>query len=298
MTKEGLWRDKQIEYRRSMSGFSGARVELIYSGAQVRVRKTSSDIFQNARLMAQESLQAAAYENDLATPRVLGSGFHGDLFCFEMGFIQGESVALSVREGQQIDFERLLDFIDQIIESFVRSEKGHVHWSSFESKINEIEAKCHHILEQFELKQDFDQIRKFVLEQEYAIPQSDCHGDLTLENILVTSQQEFFLIDFDAPSIKSWVLDIGKLLQDCWGHWCLRDTIVGPKPRGSYANAALRLKDLSDALEHRILRPRGVDIALMRKLCIFHLLRVLPYTKDYQILRFILKRANRVMNEA
>lgn len=49
----------------------------------------------------------------------------------------------------------------------------------------------------------------------YEFPSSFCHGDLTLENVLVTGDGEMVLIDpnYSPELFQSWVLDLGKLLQ-------------------------------------------------------------------------------------
>lgn len=46
-------------------------------------------------------------------------------------------------------------------------------------------------------------------------PRSFCHGDLTLENVLVTGDGEMVLIDpnYSPDLFQSWILDLGKLLQ-------------------------------------------------------------------------------------
>lgn len=50
---------------------------------------------------------------------------------------------------------------------------------------------------------------------------SICHGDLTLENIIV-KDDEVYLIDFLDSFYDSWFLDIGILLQDVQTMWSYR----------------------------------------------------------------------------
>ena len=62
------------------------------------------------------------------------------------------------------------------------------------------------------------------------IPESPCHGDLTLENILLTAGKTVGLIDCDEAFVSSWWLDFGKLFQDIAGHWCLRGLYAAGAP--------------------------------------------------------------------
>jgi hypothetical protein len=53
------------------------------------------------------------------------------------------------------------------------------------------------------------------------LPQSQYHGDLTLENIIKTDD-EFYMIDAVTIEYDSWVFDIAKLRQDLECRWFLR----------------------------------------------------------------------------
>lgn len=50
---------------------------------------------------------------------------------------------------------------------------------------------------------------------------SPCHGDMTLENIIIKNDNLFF-IDFLDSFYDSWILDIGTLLQDVQVMWSYR----------------------------------------------------------------------------
>ncbi len=53
------------------------------------------------------------------------------------------------------------------------------------------------------------------------VPKCFCHGDLTLSNIIFKDNQ-IHLIDFLDSFVNSYYIDIIKLRQDLYYHWCLK----------------------------------------------------------------------------
>ncbi len=97
------------------------------------------------------------------------------------------------------------------------------------------------------------------------LPSSTYHGDLTLENIIYSSTNKFYLIDCLQSEYDSWVFDVCKLRQDLKCNWFMRNNI-------------------SNNLLHYT---KIIDNTLIQKynhlnddnLLILMLLRVYPYTK-------------------
>lgn len=54
------------------------------------------------------------------------------------------------------------------------------------------------------------------------LPRSTYHGDMTLENIIYSNSNKFYLIDAVTLRYDSWVFDIAKLRQDLECKWFLR----------------------------------------------------------------------------
>jgi aminoglycoside phosphotransferase len=54
------------------------------------------------------------------------------------------------------------------------------------------------------------------------LPSSNYHGDLTLENIIFTTDRGFFLIDCATTEYDSYIFDIAKLRQDLELGWFTR----------------------------------------------------------------------------
>ena len=55
------------------------------------------------------------------------------------------------------------------------------------------------------------------------LPQSQCHGDFTLENLIYSKDSQFYMIDVSTGPYDSWIFDIAKMRQDFDGHWFIRN---------------------------------------------------------------------------
>jgi hypothetical protein len=127
-------------------------------------------------------------------------------------------------------------------------------------------------------------------------PQGSCHGDLTLENILLRQDNSLSFIDFDVPEHCSWHLDIGKLYQDVWGYWCLRTLALADPGGADLVNAQVRLHQLSAVFAGQIelLVPDGR--ARIRQMAAFHLMQTLPYTSHGEVARYAVGRIEAVLD--
>lgn len=112
------------------------------------------------------------------------------------------------------------------------------------------------------------------------LPQSMYHGDMTLENVIYSTQNRFYFIDAVTLKYDSWVFDIAKLRQDLDCKWFLRrDNIM----------LDVKLKNIQD----KILK--DFPIANCDELLILMLLRVyLHCEKDSLEYNFIMKEINRL----
>lgn len=114
----------------------------------------------------------------------------------------------------------------------------------------------------------------FEVVSQQELPSSFCHGDLTLENVLVTGEGEMVLIDPNyAPDLfQSWVLDIGKLLQSIHSdyHRVFNSSSgVDPTPHFEYLRGYLKerslwkmalVSELSHIMRLRKYRPPGEHV--------------------------------------
>lgn len=71
------------------------------------------------------------------------------------------------------------------------------------------------------------------------LPSSLCHGDFTLENLIYSKDNQFYMIDAVTVPYDSWIFDISKLRQDLDGHWFIRNVDI---------DLSVQLKILRDCL--------------------------------------------------
>lgn len=111
------------------------------------------------------------------------------------------------------------------------------------------------------------------------LPASQYHGDFTMDNCLYGIDGKFYLIDPLTTEYDSWVFDLCKIMQDLECGWFIRnsDIIIYSK-----------LLAIRSALLKRY------PIANNSALLILMLLRVLPYAKNDQDKKFLIREINRL----
>lgn len=117
---------------------------------------------------------------------------------------------------------------------------------------------------------------------------SQCHGDMTLENIIVKNDRLYF-IDFLDSFYDSWFLDIGTLLQDVQVMWSYRFQ------NEVSMNTVLRLIVFRDLLLDEI---RKLDIAYVLEIyysLLQKLIRIYPYTTDELTYNFLNEKTSIVL---
>lgn len=113
------------------------------------------------------------------------------------------------------------------------------------------------------------------------IQHSQCHGDLTLENIIV-SNNDLYLIDFLDSFYDSWQIDIAKILQDIEIFWHYRKDKMDN-------NLFIRLLVLKRILLKKLIKIKDGEkiIESIYHILLLNLLRILPYTKDESTYDFL-----------
>ena len=107
----------------------------------------------------------------------------------------------------------------------------------------------------------------------HKLTNSQCHGDMTLENIIVKDDRLYF-IDFLDSFYDSWFLDIGTLLQDVQVMWSYRFE------KDVNMNTVLRLIVFRDLLLDEIRKVNPDYVLEIYYSLLQKLIRIYPYTKD------------------
>lgn len=265
--------------KRELTGHSGCGLNLIQMDGKLFVEKSAKDLAYNDRLKVQCEKQKQFASSRLQAVKVLASGYQEDgLFYFDMEYISGITMAEYLRDASLEQLDSLAEILCTNMEHKQGYDPG-AH-TIFQKKIADLEQT---------VKMNCEVVKKaFHYLKDYAwnyVIRSDCHGDFTLENILVSGNQ-IFLIDFLDSFYDSWLIDYAKILQDAELFWHYRY-----EPQMD-VNLGMRLLILRKNLKERVLKlqdgPQLLD-------CIYHILllnilRILPYTQEKVTLDYLLEK--------
>jgi len=282
---------------RPMTGHSGAEILLITQGQKNFVRKSAATPEQNARLRQQSEKLRMLARYSLSVPRVLREGTHKSGCAFyDMEYVPARTVAAAICDSAAFHRSAFLKALERMFTFFKLTEGAPVSAEAFHAKIAQIKAAgrsgvCVAHCDAIAAMAD----RLDGLNWD-GIPASEGHGDLSLENILLTADDRVVLIDCDAGWVSSWWIDAAKLYQGVSGHWFLGNLYLEDDAGRSLLHASQRLERLKPSLDSlladldRRLLPRIAQLAAL------HLFRTLPYARDERLVGFALSRIDTVLS--
>ena len=198
-----------------LGGHSGCRILLCETEDNlVYVRKISSSLDYNKRLVLQAEKQKTFVNGTIMVPDVLVSGYtESGLFYFDMEYIQGITLAEYMKT---IEIGKVRGLVETIVRSIIIPEGKNCSTDEtiFINKIELLEEKL--IPRRNEIINHALKILKNHSWNKFV--KTTCHGDLTLENIIVKDNR-LYLIDFLDSFYDSWLMDISTLLQDVQTLW-------------------------------------------------------------------------------
>jgi aminoglycoside phosphotransferase (APT) family kinase protein len=215
---------------------------------------------------------------------------------FDMAYIPGQSLANAVIQASPIDGQRVVKAVERLIWLFLLERDAAIPQSRFQDKIHEIAVLSRDHINGPSLAAIEACASGLAKKDWRGIPQSPCHGDLSLENILLTAGKSIAFIDCDNPWISSFWLDFGKLFQDVQGQWCLRN-LATRSLSSQLVNARQKLEQLRGSF---LSLASAIDTALparlpqLAALCLF---RVIPYSQDPAVVAFLCHRIQRVLED-
>jgi aminoglycoside phosphotransferase len=282
---------------RLLTGHSGAVVTLHRGETRSFVRKQAGTAAQNDRLRAQADKQADFHAQGVHCPRILGSGAVDGLFYFDMEFVAGTSIAHQCQTGIIPDRAGLVRFLLSWIAAMRQSETAPLAADAVRAKLVRVQdaALANPVLEAMSLGIKYCTNQLLALDWS-GIPQSSCHGDLTLENILHT-KTGYCLIDFDVPELSSYYFDIAKIFQDIVGHWHLREMASHSNKQPDYLNAKLAAGNLHAAILPKISATIPEMLPRLRGLVTFNLMRTLPYCHRAATGLYVIERITYILEK-
>jgi hypothetical protein len=270
-------------------GHSGADVR--FHAASGRVRKTAAAPAVNARLFAQAEMLRRFFMLGLPFPRVLAERLDAQGRAqFDMQYLPGRSIADAAIQAGAFDPATVVKSVERMIWLFAPAAGGALPAHLFGDKIRAI------------AKDSGDAVKaaaaRLAACDWTGIPQSPCHGDLTLENMLITTARTIAFIDCDEPWVSSYWLDFGKLFQDIEGHWCLRRLYAADAPAPARVNAILKLAPLARGFRDLAAATDAALPARLPQLAALGLLRAVPYAQDQASIAFICRRIAHLLDAA
>ena len=270
----------------NLGGHSGCQILLCEDeSGETFVRKISSSIDYNERLLVQKEKQENFHDGLIKVPQVLRDGYLSNgLFYFDMEYVHGITLAEYIKEVEVNEIKGIVDVLISSARTERECQSGVSSPEAFKKKIKDLEHKLSKldnsiINEAIELLATHDWSR---------ILSSSCHGDMTLENIIVRNN-ELYLIDFLDSFFDSWVFDLSTILQDVEVLWHYRDEKIDN-------NTVIRLIIMRDLLFNKLQELMGADYIEVYYTLLLKLIRIYPYTKDELTYNFLNKKTREVMD--
>lgn len=264
-----------IEFIKLLSGYSGCHVHLYKKDNKYFVRKISGSTEYNKRLERQIVKQASFKHPVIRAPQVYKTGYINGYFYADMEYIDGKTIAEIIRQKDYLEADKA---IYNVITLFAPTNTVLINAQDIVSKISDI----HTMLCKF----DDTELCKKALQQlnnhTWETHPIACHGDLTLENILV-KDGTVYLVDFLDTFHDCLEIDIAKLLQDLLCMWSFR-----------YSDLAQEDIDFLQICSENIInlytKITGSSIDQIYAMLKLTLLRIYPYIKDNETKMFLDKK--------
>jgi tRNA A-37 threonylcarbamoyl transferase component Bud32 len=219
----------------NLKGFSGSKIQVIRSGQKTFVRKTAKDRSHNNRMQKEIEKMRRLSEisecsNDFKIPNIQSVRENDDgLMVYELDFIPGESLdhCLYKLNSEKIKFfaKKIGKIIETISEKSSTSETNQHDFilQKFNELISELNKKKDYTNLVTELFNEYkEKIKNLKIDK--ISPHNKptfCHGDLSLDNIIITRQNQMYLIDPLHNDFENFMWDYAKVFQSSMTHWNL-----------------------------------------------------------------------------
>lgn len=185
---------------RAFSGFSGSDIVLYQTMLGKVVRKTGLINRNYEKLIELES-------KGFAVPKVL----HKENTILDMEYVEGTDILTFMLHN---DITCLIDHLAELINKFKIDSVDKDYSDIYARNLTFVDDDNQLPFNSYEL---FDRLPKI-------LPSSTCHGDLTFENLVYSTDNCFVMIDVSSGDYDSWVFDLAKLRQDLDAKWFLRNS--------------------------------------------------------------------------
>lgn len=283
-----------------MEGRSGCKLDVVKEGSHVIIKKYSSSIEYNKRLMKQANKQQNFYNNlpdnqIFSTARVIElHSSENALSWFSMPYLFSEKYSNYLEQASTVDLKKLLNnLIDYFNFNIKSSTPQKIDVSIIASKIEELKLKVTDNINATE-KEYFFNILEYLKTNipDMPLPVGTCHGDFTFSNILF-GDNKIYLLDFLDSFIESPLIDIVKIRQDT----CFKWSVMLEKEMPSHKKN--KLVQTFNFLDREIASFCSNNLGLSiwyNYLQIFNLLRIIPYLNNTAEIFFIEKSLRQILS--
>lgn len=259
-------------------GNSGCVIKVIEIHGKKYVRKYAGSSEYSERLQEQCIKQELFNSKYFDVPKVHAKGFtNNGIFWFDMDYISGVTLSKYMESIPLVNIDCIVDRFFHIIPEKYEYDQNAGY--SIYKKINSLkDLMCGNP----DYMKYLDHLEKY--DWAYVV-KSECHGDFTLENMIV-SDKRIHLIDFLDSFYDSWMIDYAKILQDVNLGWSYRYTEID-------VNLKIRLLVMKKMVHERIGMLEDGDKILdtIYHLLLLNILRIVPYIKDKTTDSFISRKS-------
>lgn len=282
-----------------IEGRSGCSLMVFESNGKTLVRKVSSSLAYNSRLIQQLKKQSDFNQFNLleafGSPKVISIGTTNQgLNYFDMQYVTGEKFSdflcrISVQKIQVV-IKLLIDYLEYC---FFNANYIYPPIDVIQVKINEIQTRLN---ANTNFGEEFKQKIYLFLRANIPnskLPQFCCHGDLTFSNMLFCPSGKIYLIDFLDSFIESPLIDLVKLRQDTRFFWSVE---IDSNLESDKICKVLQILSYIDKSLEQYLSKKGKDVYnWYQYLEIFNLVRIMPYVDKEQEVNFLNKHIEELL---
>jgi tRNA A-37 threonylcarbamoyl transferase component Bud32 len=183
-------------------GFSGSTIVLYQTNLGKVVRKTGLIERNYEKLIELNS-------KGFNVPKIL----YKEDTLLDMEYVEGNNMETFMLHN---DITSLIDHLSELIDKFKIDAVDKDYSDIYARNLTFVDDDNQLPFNSYEL---FDRLPK-------VLPSSTCHGDLTFENLVYSTDNCFVMIDVSSGDYDSWVFDLAKLRQDLDAKWFLRNSNV------------------------------------------------------------------------
>ena len=283
---------------RVLKGHSGCSVSLCAANGRYFVRKLSASLQYNKRLRQQIDKQIRLMDV-IRVPHVLAQGHVDELLYFDMEFIAGQDFQSYALVRNLNDLSGLAERVMAAAKMLAATQQGVLDAGLFQAKLIDMGAQIR-ASPFYPEQQPFLERMIAVLERAdwSTIPRTQCHGDLTMENMLLMNDGSIAFIDtLDGPLESVW-LDIAKLRQDLLSGWSLRSILWREETNRNGRLLHMFSRYLLDEIEREIKTSFPTLIPHLTALQTLQAARVLPYVQDASTFNNVIHGLDQVLRGA